>query len=98
MATTLTTRAENIYYYTSPGGGYSTGMLLGLIDKDVQVVFRDGVGYRKKEAALPSGKEFNFDSATGEISFDTTGAPLVNGETIDALFQDPTTSIGKVLV
>ncbi len=77
------------YYFTAPGGGFSTGMVPALIDKVVNSVARDGVKYRLKEGGLPSGKEFNFDLATGEVAFDTNGSELEAGEFIDVEWQEP---------
>lgn len=78
-----------MYYYTAPGGGFSTGSITKLIDKTVTEVFRDGIFYRPNDSTLPQGKEFNFDSATGEVSFDTTGPPLGYQEKVSIKYIDP---------
>lgn len=74
--------------YTGIGGEYSFTDA-ALVNKDVQIVTRDGIAYSKLiTAGTPIDKEVKYVAAAGSIEFSSSLPPLAAGEEVVVSYQD----------
>lgn len=73
--------------YTGEGGETSI-TITELIGKTATLLFRDGLYYTQTESVPATGKKYNFDSATGIITFSIQVPPLEPGELVTVQYVD----------